>query len=61
MQSGAGVFGPAVNTWSKGNAGYIYPHSTYTAVETTVRPVNVEEDKMSGFVFMIHANLDPEA
>ena len=28
--------------------------------ETTVRPVNVEEDKMSGFVFKIHANLDPK-
>lgn len=28
--------------------------------ETTVRPVNVEEEKMSGFVFKIHANLDPK-
>ncbi|MBK7678131.1 MAG: peptide chain release factor 3 [Chitinophagaceae bacterium] len=28
--------------------------------ETTVRPVDVEEDKMSGFVFKIHANLDPK-
>lgn len=27
---------------------------------TTVRDVNVEEDKMSGFVFKIHANLDPK-
>ncbi len=28
--------------------------------ETTVRPVDVEEEKMSGFVFKIHANLDPK-
>jgi peptide chain release factor 3 len=26
---------------------------------TTLRPVDVEEEKMSGFVFKIHANLDP--
>jgi len=28
--------------------------------ETTVNPVNVQDDKMSGFVFKIHANLDPK-
>src|SRR5689334_18865544 len=28
--------------------------------ETTARLVNVEEDKLSGFVFKIHANLDPK-
>lgn len=28
--------------------------------ETTLRKVDVEEDKMSGFVFKIHANLDPK-
>ncbi|MFY8003856.1 MAG: peptide chain release factor 3, partial [Chitinophagaceae bacterium] len=28
--------------------------------ETTVRPVNVGEDKFSGFIFKIHANLDPK-
>lgn len=28
--------------------------------ETTLREVNVEEDKLSGFVFKIHANLDPK-
>ncbi len=28
--------------------------------ETTTRMVNVEEDKLSGFVFKIHANLDPK-
>jgi peptide chain release factor 3 len=28
--------------------------------ETTVRAVDVEEDKLSGFVFKIHANLDPK-
>lgn len=28
--------------------------------ETTAREVNVEEDKLSGFVFKIHANLDPK-
>jgi len=28
--------------------------------ETTARKVNVEEDKLSGFVFKIHANLDPK-
>src|SRR5215468_10521820 len=28
--------------------------------ETTSRMVNVEEDKLSGFVFKIHANLDPK-
>lgn len=27
---------------------------------TTLREVNVEEEKMSGFVFKIHANLDPK-
>ncbi|MFM8807035.1 MAG: peptide chain release factor 3, partial [Sphingomonadales bacterium] len=27
---------------------------------STARPVNVQEDKMSGFVFKIHANLDPK-
>lgn len=28
--------------------------------QTTTREVNVEEEKMSGFVFKIHANLDPK-
>jgi peptide chain release factor 3 len=28
--------------------------------ETTVRKVDVEEEKLSGFVFKIHANLDPK-
>ncbi len=28
--------------------------------QTTLREVNVEEEKMSGFVFKIHANLDPK-
>jgi len=28
--------------------------------ETTTRKVDVEEDKLSGFVFKIHANLDPK-
>jgi len=28
--------------------------------ETTKRPVDVEEDKLSGFIFKIHANLDPK-
>lgn len=28
--------------------------------QTTARPVSVGEDKMSGFVFKIHANLDPK-
>ena len=28
--------------------------------ETTNRTVNVEEDALSGFVFKIHANLDPK-
>lgn len=28
--------------------------------QTNVRELNVEEDKMSGFVFKIHANLDPK-
>jgi len=28
--------------------------------ETTVRKVDVEEDKLSGFIFKIHANLDPK-
>lgn len=28
--------------------------------ETSVREVNVDEDKFSGFVFKIHANLDPK-
>lgn len=28
--------------------------------ETTKRMVNVEEDKLSGFIFKIHANLDPK-
>jgi peptide chain release factor 3 len=28
--------------------------------QTTIREVNVEEEKMSGFVFKIHANLDPK-
>ena len=28
--------------------------------ETTARIVDVEEDKLSGFVFKIHANLDPK-
>ena len=29
--------------------------------ETSKRLVDVEEDKLSGFIFKIHANLDPEA
>ena len=28
--------------------------------ETTIRPVNVGESKFSGFIFKIHANLDPK-
>jgi peptide chain release factor 3 len=36
----------------------IAPHPRSRA--TTVRPVDVEEEKMSGFVFKIHANLDPK-
>ena len=28
--------------------------------ETTARKVDVEEDKLSGFIFKIHANLDPK-
>lgn len=29
-------------------------------METTTREVNVQEDKLSGFIFKIHANLDPK-
>jgi len=29
------------------------------SMETTTRVVNVQEDKFSGFIFKIHANLDP--
>src|SRR6187399_527718 len=28
--------------------------------ETSIRPLDVEEDKFSGFIFKIHANLDPK-
>ena len=30
------------------------------SMETTTREVNVQEDKFSGFIFKIHANLDPK-
>jgi len=55
-------FGSAVNNFGVKEMldTFIRIAPTPRSRETTVRPVNVEEDKMSGFVFKIHANLDPK-
>ena len=55
-------FGSAVNNFGVKEMldTFIRIAPTPRSRETTVRPINVEEDKMSGFVFKIHANLDPK-
>lgn len=55
-------FGSAVNNFGVREMlnTFIRIAPTPRSRETTKRPVDVEEDKLSGFVFKIHANLDPK-
>ncbi len=55
-------FGSAVNNFGVREMldTFIQIAPTPRSRETTKRPVNVEEDKLSGFIFKIHANLDPK-
>lgn len=55
-------FGSAINNFGVKEMldTFIHIAPTPRSRETSTRLVNVEEDKMSGFVFKIHANLDPK-
>jgi peptide chain release factor 3 len=55
-------FGSAVNNFGVKEMldTFIQIAPTPRSRETTRRLVNVEEDKLSGFIFKIHANLDPK-
>jgi peptide chain release factor 3 len=55
-------FGSAVNNFGVREMlnTFIHIAPTPRSRETTKRLVNVEEDKLSGFIFKIHANLDPK-
>src|SRR5690606_10852076 len=54
-------FGSAINNFGVKEMldTFIRIAPTLRSRATTLRPVDVEEEKMSGFVFKIHANLDP--
>ena len=55
-------FGSAVNNFGVREMlnTFIHIAPTPRSRETTKRLVDVEEDKLSGFIFKIHANLDPK-
>ncbi|ULQ57415.1 peptide chain release factor 3 [Flavihumibacter rivuli] len=55
-------FGSAVNNFGVKEMldTFIRIAPTPRSRETTKRPLDVEEDKFSGFIFKIHANLDPK-
>ena len=54
-------FGSAINNFGVKELldTFIRIAPTPRSLETTKREVNVQEDKFSGFIFKIHANLDP--
>ncbi|MBY0535516.1 MAG: peptide chain release factor 3 [Chitinophagaceae bacterium] len=55
-------FGSAVNNFGVKEMldTFIRIAPTPRSRETSIRPVDVNEDKFSGFIFKIHANLDPK-